>query len=652
MSSDLSIDSLNDSFSEFYLAPPLKSSNWNGHQITWRDIPEICSEIEQQILDIYISGNHILAYQLISLYFEQVHPCHEIQSVKSLKSNPHTFNPQRITEFHERRILEQNQILYKAGLVKGKPPPLEPISPTNFPALWAWQTYCLENGTFLSNLKTHPGGFKEFWGEHKKEIIIAAAVIVIAVTVAIIIVTTAGTGTNIAVATGVGAIQAAIDGYDSSDAPHPHVQNGQYEPKVDAGIQNFAGTIGVTAVNNSRTITIIETNSISSEITPEILTDLVTNWNQNLTTSPLEQPDPQPTSFLPWITEGISYSQWKERNYREYLFNEFDNKIKAPTSNNVASGQSALEEISPKVANRLEKIELSQKPRLRFNDRITEDFLKDPARMTNGGTKNNYASQADHFSDGFQSPSPYPKIELIGNTDQSTIHYHCGIGNSVSDIIEGGACLYKTLDKEVAVQPHLIHSSSVGSGLGFVALEQIEKNQAEVRELQQGFILGENDTLRFPKVIVDYSSIRKSIDYEVENLSKIAQNIIEQDNPNLKQVHVTFSNGGYIFNEALKKLPPRYRETIIVVTTGTTAIIDRDLAHKVYNIIGDKDKGSQLCNGGLNRVKTAQEDGKVNLIPQTTAQEWIGGHYFMQPDYQEAISDYLIDEVINKYEIY
>ncbi len=117
-------------------------------------------------------------------------------------------------------------------------------------------------------------------------------------------------------------------------------------------------------------------------------------------------------------------------------------------------------------------------------------------------------------------------------------------------------------------------------------------------------------------------------------------------------MHVTFSNGGYIFNEALKQLPPEYRETIIVVTTGTTAIIDRDSAHIAYNIIGDKDKGSQLSNGGLRGVQKAQERGDAFLIPQNETKEWIGGHYFMQPNYQEAISGYLKLNVINKYEIY
>lgn len=554
MGSDLSIDSLEDSLSEFYLAPPLNLSHLDNREITWRDVPEIRSEIERRILDVYFSGNHVLACQMASLYSQLIHPQYEVQLVKSSKANIYDSGlplDRYLKEVFDRRVIESKQTLYEAGLIKDPPPPLEPISSTNYPTLWAWQVYCLENGISLSSLKTHSGGFKEFWKEHKKEIIIAAVVIAVAATVAVVIVMTVGSGTNIAVAAGAGAVQAAIDDFASSDDSDPDVQNLQYDSKINEGIQNFAKGIGATDVNIANgAIPIIETSSISSEISSEVLTDLVADWNLNL-------------------------------------------------------------------------------------------------------TKNNYASQADHFFDGFQCPSPFGAIPLIGNQSQSTINYHCGIGNSAEEIAEGGACLYETLDKEFAVQPHLLHSPSAAKGLGFVALEQIEKGYAQGREiLKQVYGLKENETLSVPKLILENSNIQKSIDYTVENLSKIAQNIIEQKNPNLKQVHVTFSNGGHIFNEALKQLPPEYQETIIIITTGTTAIVEKSLAHNVYNIIGDKDKGSLISNGGLSEVEKAQEDERVVLIEQKETQDWIGGHYFMQPDYQEAILNHLKKNVSGNYEIY
>lgn len=84
MSSDLTIGSAYDEpYSDFILAPPLNYSDWNGREITWRDHPEVCSEIEQRILAIYNSGNQVLAFQLATLYFQQIHSAYEIQSVKS-----------------------------------------------------------------------------------------------------------------------------------------------------------------------------------------------------------------------------------------------------------------------------------------------------------------------------------------------------------------------------------------------------------------------------------------------------------------------------------------------------------------------------------------------------------------------------------------
>jgi hypothetical protein len=291
MSSDLMIDSEYNAYSDLILAPPLNYSDWNEHQITWRDLPETRSEVERRILEIYNSGNHVLSLKLATLYFQSIHPSYEIQLVKS--SEPNIFNSgipldQYFREFYELAIAEQKQELYEAGLVKDPPPQdlLDPISETNYPTLWAWQTYCLENGISLSPPKTHSGGFKEFWKEHKMGIIIAAVVIVVAVTVVVVIVTTAGTGTSVAIASGAAVAQAAIDGYNSSEHSDPNVQNLQHEFAVDDGIKNFADTICATEVNNSNgPITIITTNSISSDITPEILTDLVTNWNAKLATA-------------------------------------------------------------------------------------------------------------------------------------------------------------------------------------------------------------------------------------------------------------------------------------------------------------------------------------------------------------------------------
>lgn len=235
---------------------------------------------------------------------------------------------------------------------------------------------------------------------------------------------------------------------------------------------------------------------------------------------------------------------------------------------------------------------------------------------------------------------------LLGQMDQGQVHYHCGIGNTLDTVIEGGACLYKGLGQLLAVQPHWIHQDSLTYGLTTVILEKSKEKQTlldplhwpGVRVLRDGFL--------------NRSDVARAIAYEVEQLSTKAQAIIEANNPKLKQLHIAFSNGGYVFREALKQLPPEYRNTIIVITAGSTAIIDATLACKVYNRIGSKDWPSKFCNGGAEDIAAAEATGDVWIVPQTETQAGVGGHYFTQPDYQDEITSIIYDDIVNEYEIY
>jgi len=267
-----------------------------------------------------------------------------------------------------------------------------------------------------------------------------------------------------------------------------------------------------------------------------------------------------------------------------------------------------------------------------------------PKREMLNTTINNYASSLSS-----QKPAaPIQEIPLLGHPEQSTVHFHCGISNNFSSIAESGLCLKHSLDSKFAVQPHLIHSNSIVSGLTFVGLEKVDATNKEIAS--SGINLTPN-LFELARVVLGNSQIERSIDYEVKSLSQIAQNIIKIGNPNLKQLHVTFSNGGYVFHEALKRLPPEYQETIIVITTGTTSIIDEKLAHKVYNVIGDKDWPSLKVNGDT-AIAQATEQGVLEIIPQNETLDGIGGHYSVQPDYQDKIFDITENKIIVKYEFY
>lgn len=71
---------------------------------------------------------------------------------------------------------------------------------------------------------------------------------------------------------------------------------------------------------------------------------------------------------------------------------------------------------------------------------------------------------------------------------------------------------------------------------------------------------------------------------------------------------MTFSNGGYVFREALKRLSSDERTTIIVITTGTTAIIHDDLACEIYNVVGDKDRPSITSIGGVSAIERSKKE--------------------------------------------
>ena len=231
---------------------------------------------------------------------------------------------------------------------------------------------------------------------------------------------------------------------------------------------------------------------------------------------------------------------------------------------------------------------------------------------------------------------PFEEIPLIGDKDRHMLHFHCGINNDQFTVKDGGACLHSILDRTFAIQPHRVHSSSLLVGLAQVGLENLNNTYRSF--IEAGFSSGgvTQGLAKIPGAILD-SSLGRSIDYTVATLTRIANEIIAQDKPNLKQLHVTFSNGGYVFKEALLKLNPEQRNTVIVITTGTTAIIDASLACQVYNVIGDKDWPSQVCNGGRDGIERARGKADVEIISQEEVDFVLGGHYFKQSDYQEKI---------------
>lgn len=280
-----------------------------------------------------------------------------------------------------------------------------------------------------------------------------------------------------------------------------------------------------------------------------------------------------------------------------------------------------------------------------------------PSNTDNASPKfqDNYASSIlrGSLANRSELPPPIQEIPLIGRENQGTVHFHCGINNSERTITEGGSRLWETLDQNFAVHPHLIHSNSLAHGLKMVHWEKLYNPQVTSESLSPIRAMNPDiDIVLLPKEILQNSLVQRSIEYEVSMLTKIADNIIEKGNSKLKQVHVAFSNGGHVLKEALKRLTPEQRQTVIVITAGTTAIIDEGLACKAYNVIGSEDWPSKLCNGGMKGIEKAKETAKIGMIPQTETDGVVGGHFFLQSDYQKTVADIFKKEINNEYEVY
>ncbi len=563
---------------------------WNGHSITVADADAIKEAIESRIQALFMTENpNSPGYLLAAAYF----------AYKGSQGCP----------FVERDILELLDTP-EGLLARGRDGVIVPAGLLSD----AWK----------------------FCKEHAKEILIGVAVVAVVTTVVIIAVATGGSGSGPAAAAG-GALLNNLVNEDDKKRPSPP----QNDPPVSNGPPPPDDSLPSTqslAAPFDPIFTPTLTSPLSQFLNPPIPPEPPSLFNTITAEPPIAPPPQSGIPFTPTLTSPLS-----EFLYRNIPLN--------PISSNTPPSYygSPLETYELSGANKkpqyLHEEQIAEWERANPNRFITEDELISP----------NYASTFvfGKASSETELHPPFEEISLIGDEHQSTFHFHCGINNDGPSIVEGGTCLYSTLDEKFAVQPHLIHSPSLPAGLTVVGLEKFDQLSQSLDAANlptQGGLTAQ--LFRIPGSILEHSKIQESIDYEVDTLTKIADKILEQGKPNLKQLHITFSNGGHVFNEALKQLSPEQQDTILVITLGTTAIIDENLACKVYNVIGSEDWPSRVCNGGLNGIERAKERADVEVIHQTETDGILGGHYFMQPDYQDKINEYINNEIVNKYEIY
>lgn len=594
ISIDSSLD-FEDLFWEEDLITPLPS--WYGREITREDLPELQSHLVRKIIELALEDEALL-YKLAWL---------------GASTEKQPLIDKEIVEFIQfQDEWEVNECGFKS-----------------------FRKSC--NSLWKSTCKKT----KKLWKDNKKEIIIGTVVAATAVAVAVVSIYTDDTCTQLATAAGGALVNSLIDSaygtvsvneipIGSIPIPAPRPRERFYAPPVD-DVPLYLGSEAPSSPSSQ----------IISPLTQFLYPDAYAFYEErqvqqlyekfglnytHLNTIPVEISEAPPHLV----------SQPSEiQKFRELL----ENKLGEPHS------ATYVEQFPKSPRGNIDFVEHLEKNYLvQFEDPYYFTTLKTVQEMYKAteGFFGNYASELSSS----KPDAPFFDVPFLGDAKQGTVHFHCGIQNNFTSVVHAGLTLKDSLDQAYAIQPHLLHTNNIITGLSMVGLEKFDS------WLETHLPAGVSSMAGFPGSFLQHSHIERSIDYVVENLSQIAQNILEKDNPNLKQVHVTFSNGGYVMKEALKRLPPEHRETIILITTGTTAIIDKDQACKVVNFIGDKDWPSQLCNGGMAGIEATRERAKVIIIPQKEIKSLVSGHYSEQPDYQDQISTILEKEVENEFEIY
>jgi RHS repeat-associated protein len=306
----------------------------------------------------------------------------------------------------------------------------------------------------------------------------------------------------------------------------------------------------------------------------------------------------------------------------------------------------------------------------RYYSAILGRFLTpDPAGFTDGlnlyaFVKNNPLTHIDLYGlftnddassvdfAGFLGPCVQDsRFASVSENSQGTVHYHGGINNSAMSTQQATHCLFETFQGQYTVLGHWIHEDSLIGGLCNVGYEKTPKGAFSFTTTLLS-CFGLSAGLADLALKDNYGKIEKAIQYEYNFLKLQASEIEKSGNLRLKQMHMAFSNGGYVFREALKRSSQEVRETAVVITYGTTEIIPQNYACKVYNLIGDKDGPSIVSCGGREAVEREAQLGNVRIIPQTETRLWVGGHYNDQPEYQKALWTVLDREIKGKYEIY
>lgn len=652
MSSEFSIDSENDFYHQFYLAPPLTSSEWNGYVMTWKDLPQVRSEIERRILEIYDLGNIDLANQLAQFYFQQFSSYGKAQKINWFTDGARavgnfiSYTAGKVKKFVEKgigKLISQPvplPIAIPTILIEyllNKDPPKTPktsglsnlihfLAPQSVsPCLWSWRGNELKanftNHEHLSAMaKVHNGGIREFWEEHKTAIIIVG-VVIIAVTVTIIIIATQGSGTSIAIGTGAQGIQALLDEYDSAEKP-PN------ESILEEGIQNFGRSIGADITKpdeTNRPIRVLDVQHLDGTLSLE---EIVNRWETFV--DPTIRKDSlglaSANPILPWEQESISYFQWLENKLQAELTTTLiqrgkEKGIPENSQNDFPLFNRPLhltnEIPSPSLTPKIEPSVPSPAPENLARENL-RNYLEGIARTMLGP---NYVEPID--------PAPPKSSNYITEGTRPTTWRIGGIN--------GMATSYE----EMKERREYINQFVPGQSIDWV----YNKSNSPPIDLCEIF------TCNYPGFSPNTANLL------IDNWTKFHEE--NSSNPNAKYLQFCHSQGALHMNNALMQAPPEIRDRVIVVAIAPAKVVPKELCFKSFNYASKYDLVplGALFQAGLfdleevgvsNRVQLALKDKEQLILLDPDPDAKGIDHDFMSPTFRELIEQHIKDYINNK----
>ncbi len=688
MSSEFSIESDYNFYDQFYLAPPLTSSEWNGYVMTWKDLPQVRSEIERKILEIYDLGNVDLANQLAWFYFKQFSSYGEVQKINWFTDsacavgNFITNTAGKVKKFVKKgieKLIAQPVPLPIATpatlLVEyllNKDPPKSPeksgvsywiqslfpqsVSPT---CLLSWRGNELRahfsSPEHLSAMaKVHNGGIKEFWDEHKKAIIIVG-IVLIAAAVTIIIIATQGSGTSIAVGTGAQGIQALLDEYDSAAEP-------LNDANLEEGIQNFGRSIGADVTDEiNRTIRVLDVQNLDIP-----LDDIVNQWetlvdsrisrdslgleplsifDQNrelfefssLTTpqsllQPLTAQDPvfvpSANPVLPWEQESMTYFQWVERRLQEELTTALIQRGKEKGIPEDLQNDFPLFNHPLRLTNELSPNTPSLTPKI-------EPPVPNPT--PENLARENLRNYLGNIARTMLGPN---YVEPTDPAPQKSMNYITE-GTRPTTWRIGGINGMATSYEEMKERREYINQFVPGQSIDWV----YNKSNSPPIDLCEIF------TCNYPGFSPNTAALL------IDNWTKFHEE--NPSNPNAKYLQFCHSQGAIHLNNALMKATPDIRDRVIVVAIGPGKIVPKELCFNSFNYASKSDLVplGALFQAGLfdveevgvsNRVQLALKDREqlILLDPDPDAKGM--DHDFMSPTFRRIIEKHINSYIMDK----